>query len=404
MEHIERAKSSELVNKILHKGLHKAWALLAKESDEIVASVLASLPTGKAVALLPRFDAVRRTAILKLATLEQREAWLYNQHYPKGSVGRLMEPVIALFAPTVTVREAVGSLRAMVKEAFVSYGYVVDEENCLLGALVMRDLLLAQPHQAVHEVMIEHPFTLEVLQQVSDVIPLVHIHHYPEYPVCDDTGHIIGIVRGYALFQEQTLRLAAQPSKMVGIEQEEHILTAPLRSLRMRHPWLQANLLSSFLAAGIMGFYETTIVEAVAVAAFVPVMVGQSASTGGQALAVALRGLTLGEFVKEDWRSLINKEALVGIGNGILVGATAALGIYVYASYHGHVGGKWLAVAMLLAMIVSTMVSGVVGAVMPFIMKRMGFDPATAATIIVGGVTRIVSIVAFLALARWILL
>lgn len=403
MEHIEHAKTAELVNEILHRGLHEAWALLAKESDEIVASVLASLPTGKAVALLPRFDAVRRTAILKVATRKQREAWLYNQHYPKGSVGRLMEPVIALFAPTVTVREAVDSLRAMVKQAFISYGYVVDEENRLLGVLVMRDLLLARPDQTVQEVMIEHPFTLELTQQVSEVIPLVHIHHYPEYPVCDEKGHIIGIVRGYALFQKQTLRLATQPGRMVGVEQEERVQTAPWRSLRMRHPWLQANLLSSFLAAGIMGFYETTIVEAVAVAAFVPVMVGQSASTGGQALAVALRGLTLGEFVKEDWRSLINKEALVGIGNGALVGITAALGMYLYATLHGHARATGLALVMLLAMIISTMVSGVVGAVMPFLMKRLKYDPATASTIIVGGVTRIISIAAFLALTQLIL-
>ena len=398
------SRSTFLVQEILRRGQQEAANLLADESEQTIATVLALLPTAKAVALLPRFDAARRAAILAALTPGQREQWLHNQHYPEGSVGRLMEPVIATFAPTVTVREAVERLRDMVKQAFITYGYVVDERRRLIGVLVMRELLLAEPGQPVREVMIDHPFSLKAMQQVTQVIPLVHTRHFPEYPVCDDERRIIGIVRGYALFQEHTLELSAQPGKMVGIDREEHIQTNPWRSLHLRHPWLQVNLLSSFLAAGVVGLYEDTILQVIAVAAFVPVMVGQSASTGGQALAVALRGLTLGEFSHEQWHALLNKEALVGIANGALVGLTSALGMYAYASFHGHAGAGWLALILLLAMIVSTMVSSVVGAVMPLLMKRLGFDPATAATILVGGVTRIVSIGAFLALTQWIFL
>jgi len=398
------SRSTFLVQEILRRGQQEAANLLADESEQTIVTVLALLPPAKAVALLPRFDAARRAAILAALTPGQREQWLHNQHYPEGSVGRLMEPVVATFAPTVTVREAVERLRDMVKQAFITYGYVVDERRRLIGVLVMRELLLAEPGQPVREVMIDHPFSLKAMQQVTQVIPLVHTRHFPEYPVCDDERRIIGIVRGYALFQEHTLELSAQPGKMVGIDREEHIQTNPWRSLHLRHPWLQVNLLSSFLAAGVVGLYEDTILQVIAVAAFVPVMVGQSASTGGQALAVALRGLTLGEFSHEQWHALLNKEALVGIANGALVGLTSALGMYAYASFHGHAGAGWLALIILLAMIVSTMVSSVVGAVMPLLMKRLGFDPATAATILVGGVTRIVSIGAFLALTQWIFL
>jgi magnesium transporter len=391
-----------LVKEILRQGPQEAANLLADESEQTIAAVLTLLPTAKAVALLPRFDAARRAAVLKVLRPDQREAWLHDQHYPKGSIGRLMEPVVVTFAPSVTVREAVERLRVMVKQAFFTYGYVVDEHRRLTGILVMRELLLAEPDQPVREVMIEHPFTLKATQQVAQVIPLVHTRHFPEYPVCDDDGRIIGIVRGYALFQEQTLELIAQPGKMVGIGREEHIQTNAWRSLHLRHPWLQVNLLSSFLAAGVVGFYEDTIVQVVAAAAFLPVMVGQAASTGGQALAVALRGLTLEEFSDDQWHALINKEALVGIANGAFVGLTSALGIYAYASFHGHAGPGRLALVMLVAMIVTTMLSSVVGAAMPFLMKRLGCDPAAASTILVGGVTRIVSIAAFLGLTQWI--
>src|SRR6476469_7165626 len=282
----------------------QAAAMMGEESEATIAAVLSLLPPAKAIALLPRFEAARRSAILSAATAEQRRQWLHNQEYSKGTVGELMEPAVALFPPSRKVFEAVQQLRDMVRQAFISYVYVVDTDRRLSGVVVMRELLLAQPAQALADIMIEHPFFLKATQSVTDVIPLVHTRHFPEYPVCAEGGVMVGIVR------------------------EERIQTGPWRSVHLRHPWLQFNLVSSFLAAGVVGFYEDTVAQFLAVAAFVPVMVGQSASTGAQALAVALRGLTLGEFQHEDWKALIVKEARVGLVNGALVGATAALAMF----------------------------------------------------------------------------
>lgn len=397
------AQAGTLVEKLVRLEPQAAANLLASEPDPTIIDVLTALPTARAMALLPRLDFARRTRILKAVSPDQRERWLYNQHYPKGTIGRLMEPIVATFLPDTTVWEAVEQLRSMVKQAFISYGYVVEGDGRLTGALVMRELLLAVPTQRLRDVMVPRPFSLQASQQVARVIPLVQSQLFPEYPVCDEQGRIIGIVRGYALFQEQTLELSAQPGKMVGIDREERVQTNAWRSLHLRHPWLQVNLVSSFLAAGVVGFFENVVVQVVAVAAFVPVMVGQSASTGGQALAVALRGLTLGEVKPDGWRALFNKEIIVGLGNGLLVGLAAALGIYVYARLHGHAGAAGLAMIMLLAMTVSTIVSSVVGGTMPLLMKYLGFDPAAAATIMVGGITRVISIAAFLAFTQWLL-
>lgn len=377
---------------------------LEGESEATAAAVLARFPIAKAVALLPRFDAERRVAILKTAPAEQREQWLYNQHYPKGSVGRLMQPVLATFEPTMRVREVVERLREAVKEAFITYGYVVDTHRRFVGVLVMRELLLADPNQPVGELMITNPFFLRASQPVAQILPMLEARHFSEYPVCDDEDHIIGVVRGYALFQEQLLNLSAQPGKMVGVDREEHLHTNTWRSLTLRHPWLQVNLVGSLLAAAVVGLYEGTIAQVIAVAAFVPVMVGQSAGTAAQSLAVSLRGFTLGEFGYGQWGLLVRKEALIGLANGALVGLTAAVGIYVYAVAHGHAGAGMLAAVMFLAMVASTVMSGVVGSAMPLVMKRLGCDPATAATILVGSVARIASIGAFLALTQWILL
>src|SRR5581483_711105 len=118
--------------------------LLADEPAPVILEILTALPTARVAALLPRFGSAERLAILKSATAEQREKWLYNERYPKGTVGRLMEPAVALFPPDLTVAQAVERLRDMAKQAFISYGYVVDEQGRLIGALVMRELLLAE--------------------------------------------------------------------------------------------------------------------------------------------------------------------------------------------------------------------------------------------------------------------
>ena len=400
----EGIRARVLLEAIRSRGLHEATPLLAHESDATLATLLTYLPHAEAAALLPTLKAERRTAILKSVSSTIRDRWLHNPDYSEGTVGYLMEPVVATFKPETTVLEVIERLRHLVKHAFVSYGYVVDDSNRLIGVLVMRELLLAEAMRPVRDLMIERPFSLTAIQLIRDVIPLVHIRHYSEYPVCDDEGQLIGLVRGYALFQEQTRELVAQPGKMVGVVREERLQSSPWHSLTFRQSWLQVNLLGSFVAAGVIGYYEEAVTQAVAVAAFLPVMVGQSASTGGQALAVALRGLTLGEVNLDRWTTLINKEAIVGLANGALVGLTAAVGMYAYTMFHGHPDAVKLSMVMLLAMIFSTTVSSVVGAVTPFLMKRIGFDPATAATILVGGITRIVSIAAFLALTRWIVL
>ncbi|MSR69696.1 MAG: magnesium transporter [Phycisphaerales bacterium] len=104
-----------------------------------------------------------------------------------------------------------------------------------------------------------------------------------------------------------------------------------MTSLFYRHPWLQLNLLTAFIAAAVVAFFQGTLDSLVILAVFLPVLAGQSGNTGCQALAVALRGMTLGELNQGRERTLVVKEALLGLANGALVGITAGIGMYVFA-------------------------------------------------------------------------
>jgi magnesium transporter len=186
---------------------------------------------------------------------------------------------------------------------------------------------------------------------------------------------------------------------MVGVEKEERLATSFPRSLKMRHPWLQLNLLTAFLAAAVVGFFQDTIDRLVILALFLPVLAGQSGNTGCQALAVTLRGMTLGELKPGAERRLVTKEAWLGFLNGAGVGLAAAVGMYITASGQ-HSGFPWmLSFVVFLAMTGACVASGISGAMVPLTLKRFGFDPATASSIFLTTATDVVSMGMLLGLA-----
>ena len=389
----------KLAVEVAQRAPDDAIKLLDQVSDAVIAKVLMMLGPSNALNILLRFEEDRRKAILLAGSPERREQLIRNQAYPEGSVGRLMEPPIAVFGPNLTVTQAVEQLRELVKKAFITYGYVADQEGKLLGVIVMRELLLAAPTQRLGEIMLRQPFHLSPQMDVADAMPLVVTRHYPVYPVCDEAGRLVGLVRGYVLFQEQTIQISAQPGRMVGVENEDRLTTPWRRSLRLRHAWLQLNLLTAFLAAAVVGLFEQTIQQVVALAVFLPVLAGQSGNTGCQALAVTLRGMTLGELKQGNRRRLVTKETCLGLLNGTLVGVTAALGMYLYTTIHHHENGLMLAFVVFLAMVASCVTSGLSGALIPLALKKLGADPATASSIFLTTATDIVSMGMFLWLA-----
>jgi magnesium transporter len=186
---------------------------------------------------------------------------------------------------------------------------------------------------------------------------------------------------------------------MVGLEKEERLATPWVHSLKLRHPWLQLNLLTAFLAAAVVGLFQDTIDRLVILALFLPVLAGQSGNTGCQALAVTLRGMTLGELKPGSERPLMAKETWVGCLNGIGVGVAAAVGMYITASSQNQAEPWMLALVVFLAMIASCMASGISGAIIPLTLKRFGFDPATASSIFLTTATDVVSMGLLLGLA-----
>jgi len=377
----------------------EAARILAEEPDATAAAVLGSLPPALAVATLWELSDEKRQRVLGCAPAPQREQWVRNHAYPSGSVGRLMESAQAVFAPDESAAAVVESLRELVRRALITYGYVVDREGRLIGVLIFRDLLFAPPDQLVRDVMLPSPYALDAHSDVMIAMQQAILKHYPEYPVVDDAGRLIGIVRGQTIFEQHAFELSAQAGQMVGVESDERLTTSWRQSVRFRQPWLQLNLMTAFAAGAVVALFQDTIDRVVLLAAFLPVVAGQSGNTGSQALAVTLRGMTLGELTPERSREITFKEMLLGLINGALVGVTAAAGMYFYALQQQNPAALRLAGVVFLALVIACVVSGVSGTLVPRILRRIGTDPATASSIFLTTATDIVSMGALLALA-----
>lgn len=376
---------------------------LQARSPADAASRLALEPSARieaALAALPPGLAARIAAQLPGAVAEAADAATVP-----GQVHELMEPPRGALPATATVAEAIAWLRDQPDPQQLTYLYALDPVGCLSGLVVMRDLLLAAPEAPLSAVMLHDPFSLSPAQPLGEAVQAAVRRHYPVYPVCDGERRLVGLVRGWKLFEHQALELSAQSGRMVGIDKEERVATPFWDAFRARHPWLQINLLTAFLAAFVVGSFEDTIAQIVALAAFLPLLAGQSGNTGCQALAISLRGLTLGDFDQVPLARLLSKEALLGALNGLLTGLVAGAAMWWTAGgLDGNPQALTLALVIVLAMTGACLVSGLFGVLVPLALRRFGADPATASSIFLTTGTDIAGMGLMLGLATVLLL
>jgi magnesium transporter len=389
----------DLSDEIKARNAVAAAQKLAPAGGPEIAAEVAKLSPGFATDVLAALPDDARDRAISSAPERLSYQWQRNLIYDPDAIGRMMEPVLAAFPPESTVAEVIDGMREAVKRSLISYIYVVGPDDRLLGVVTFRDLVFSEKHRTLGEIMLKDVFALRASTPLEDAMKQVLDRHYPAYPVVDPENRLLGKVRGQSMFEAQAIEISLQAGSMMGVTKEERLATPWFQSLKMRHPWLQLNLLTAFLAAAVVGLFQDTIDRLVILALFLPVLAGQSGNTGCQALAVTLRGMTLGELKPGSEKPLVRKEALLGCLNGAGVGIAAGLGMYITATGQGQAQAVMLAFVVFLAMIGSCVASGLSGALVPLTLKRFGFDPATASSIFLTTATDVVSMGMLLGLA-----
>ncbi len=368
-----------------------AARILAGEDAASVAATLQSMPSEQLLAITEH--------LLDISDPIEQDAASIVSHMDGGEVRDIMQAPTAMLRATTTVAGALDFIVHVEPSSTITYIYVVDDDAHLLGVVAMRDLLLARPGQTLGEIMNAKPYAFVMDTPIQDAVATALKLRHRLYPILDDAGRMTGVVYGWKLFEYMAAEISAQTGSVVGLDKEERVHTPLLESFRMRHPWLQFNLMTAFLAAFVVGFFEDTIAAIVALAVFLPVLAGQSGNTGCQALAITLRGMTLGEIGHYPVSRLLRKEMILGAMNGFFVGLIAAGAMWIYASTSGAEAPHMLALVILLAMTAACICSGVFGVLVPVTLRRFGFDPAAASSIFLTTFTDIVGMGLMLFLA-----
>ncbi|MFT7244088.1 MAG: magnesium transporter [Candidatus Azotimanducaceae bacterium] len=342
--------------------------------------------------VLKNLDAEQTALFLGGLSVQKREDILAIQQFPENMAGHYADSSSVYFHAEDTIETTLRLLKESRAHRTRSI-YVVDSLGVLQGRADMQDIAVAEA--GVRLVSLIHPVQgwVTLTTPREELIEIFNRYRVDSTPIVDQDHKLVGVVRYASLFLAAEESMTSDIQKMVGVSPEERALSSPVFAVKKRLPWLHINLLTAFLAASVVGFFEATIAQFTALAILLPVVAGQSGNAGSQALAVTMRGLALREINLAQWKRVLLKEVTIGVIDGVALAITCGLGVFVWSQSVG------LAIVIGIAMIISMIAAGISGALVPMVLIRVGQDPATASSIILTTVTDVAGFISFLGTA-----
>ncbi|MGE0474694.1 MAG: magnesium transporter [Nitrospirales bacterium] len=366
--------------------------LLGELPSPLLQDSLQHLQPSLAAALLQRLSEKNSEAILQALPQALSADIAPFMAYPEDSVGLIMDVHFFALPEDLTVEKAIQQIRTHTTP-HLNEIYIINREQILVGALPLRDLFLAHPQKQLESLMKRELPTIHPLESQEQVVEICNEWKVLTIPVTDLDGRLLGIIDSQDIIQVEKEEATISMQTMVGASKDERALSPPMFAVRKRLPWLQINLLTAFLAAFVVGLFEDTIAQFTALAVLLPVVAGQSGNTGAQALAVVMRGLALRDIRPSQWVRVSLKESYVALTNGVAVAATTCTAVYFWS------GSGGLTMVIGVSMVLSMLMAGFSGAIIPIILRSLKQDPAQSSSIILTTVTDVAGFFSFLGLA-----
>ncbi len=379
---LEPARAAELLETL--PDVHAAEAV-GELAPEAAAEIIGELWSDDRADLFGQLEADDVEAILRespSATAEEVRSLL---QYPPESAGGLMITEYVAVHEDASVAEVVAELRQNVEryaDYVAQYVYAVSAAGALRGVLPLRELLLARSDRKVRELMIPKPISLPTSATLDEVFELFDRHAFLGIPVTGKDGRLAGIVLREDVDDARVDRAASDQMKSLGIVGGEELRSMPvwLRSSR-RLSWLSVSILLNVISASMVPLFQDTLVAAIALAFFLPVVSGMSGNAGSQAIAVSLRELSLGLVRPLDLSYVLAKEASVGALNGLILGTLIGAVALLWK------GSAMLGLVVGGALALNTILAVTLGGTIPLLLRRIGADPALASGPILTTVT-----------------
>jgi magnesium transporter len=392
--------------------LRRRAALFEQVEPALAARLLEGVSADERTEIVRRMSVRGRRLLLPLLSAEARTEVERLLQYPEDTAGDLMTTEFVRLEPMMTVSQALAQIREVAGERELIYACYVLEPGSgrLLGAVSLRDLVMADPARPVTEVMRTNPVTVAALEPRKEVTRKISKYNLLAVPVIESDGRVVGFVTVDdaidAMVADQTDAVLRMGAVEPGALDEPYMSTPFLRLVQKRATWLVLLFMGEMLTATAMGHFESEIERAVVLALFVPLIISSGGNSGSQATTLVIRALALSELRLGNWWKVMGREILSGLALGAILGSIGFVRIALWQQLGWqNYGQHWVLVALTvgLALIGVVLWGSLSGSMLPFLLKRVGLDPATSSAPFVATLVDVTGLVIYFSVASAIL-
>jgi magnesium transporter len=373
--------------------------LIESMDDHELLAAAEQLDTDEIADLAPDLPREVLQAVFKSLSIEEREQLRAAMSYDEDAVGALMDFDLVEVRADVTLEVVLRYLRRLDElPDHTDQLFVVDRDAQLRGLLPVNKLLVSSADALVGEVMLRDFVRFSPHENAQEAADAFERYDLVSAPVVDDDERLVGRVTVDAVVDY--IR-EAQHSEMLsagGLREDEDLFASVWKSVRNRWTWLAVNLVTAFIASRVIGIFEDSIAQLVALAALMPIIAGIGGNSGNQTITRIVRALAVGQITRDNARQLLVKEMGVSVLNGLIWGTV--VGLFAFLIYH-----NWqLGLVMTAAMLLNLLLAALMGVSIPLVMEKLGRDPALGSSVLITAITDSGGFFIFLGLATLFLI
>jgi magnesium transporter len=382
--------------------------LVARLPESELSRLLNALSPDDRTAFFERQPAEEIERLLTLLSPAEQRVARSLLSYGEGTVGRLMTPDFVTIKPEWTVDRVLQHVRRVGRDSeTLNVVYVTDESDRLIDDIRIREILLAAPERRVSELMDRQYVALSVTDREGDAVGVFRKYDRSALPVIDSRDVLIGIVTIDDVLDVAEEEATRELHRFGGLEalEEPYVSTPVWQMIRKRATWLVVLFLGEMLTASAMGYFDSEIHRAVVLALFIPLIISSGGNSGSQAATLIVRALAVGEVGLSDWWRVMRREIMSGLALGIILAAIGFMRIMIWSRFTD----LYEPYPLLVAVTVACSLVGVVlwgtlsGSMLPFVLKRLGLDPATSSAPFVATLVDVTGLVIYFTVALVVL-
>ena len=376
--------------------------------NEQVARILNEMPPDDRTALLEELPSAATQKLLNLLSPDERKIAADLLGYPKDSIGRRMTPEYIAIQQSWTVAEVFTHLRKVGREReSLNQLYVVDEKGRLVDSVRLRNLVVAEINTPVGELLDHQVFALRATDDQETAVAAFKKYDRTILPVLDSKDVLVGVVTVDDVLDVAEQEATEDIQKMGGMEALDapYLKIAMLSMVKKRAGWLSILFISEMFTATAMGYFENELAKAAVLALFLPLILSSGGNSGSQATSLIIRAMAVRDVTLRDWWRVLRRELMAGVALGVVLAVIVLVRIFLWPGketlYTTHY--PLVAATVALSLVGVVLWGSVVGSMLPFLLRRLGFDPAASSAPFVATLVDVTGIVIYFTVAYHIL-